>query len=77
MLDVSAINSFLQNELKRRGLDYITAIEAAKWLDRADLLADRTEGLPLRNLLRKGRITGGRQEPPQKYGNWFIDRIES
>jgi hypothetical protein len=76
MSDVSAINHFLQNELKKRGLAHVTAVEAAQWLDTEGLLPDRTEGLPLRNLLRKGRITGGRQQPPQRFGNWFIDRLD-
>jgi hypothetical protein len=75
MPDTIAINHFLQDELRRRGLDYVPAVEAAQWLDGADLLPDRKEGLPLRDLLRQGNIVGGRQEPPQRYGKWFIDRL--
>jgi hypothetical protein len=68
------INAFLQGELRRRGLSEVTAVEAARWLDEAALLADSESrpGLPLRNLLRDGVIDGSDQRPPQAYGRWFI-----
>ena len=75
MPDIKAINSHLQEQLKTHGLDSVPAVEAAKWLGDAGLLRDRKEGLPLRNLLRDGEVLGGRQEPPQPYGRWFIDRL--
>jgi TDG/mug DNA glycosylase family protein len=70
------IDAFLQSELARRGLDEVTAVEAARWLDEAGLLADSPHrpGLPLRNLLRAGSIQNGEQRPPQRYGRWFIVR---
>lgn len=75
MADVAKINTYLQGELRRRGLESVKAVEAARWLDDAGLLDDRTEGLPLRNLLRAKRISGGSQEPDQKYGKWYIHRL--
>jgi double-stranded uracil-DNA glycosylase len=70
------IDRFLQAELVRRGRGDVTAVEAASWLDEAGLLADSASrpGLPLRNLLRAGRIRSGEQRPPQKHGSWFIVR---
>jgi hypothetical protein len=65
----------LQGELRRQGLESVTAVEAARWLDAVGLLADRRGGLPLRNLLRAKKISGGRQEPDQKYGKWHIHRL--
>ena len=49
--------------------------EAARWLDKAGLLTDRKGGLPLRNLLRAGRIAGQQQRPDKKNGRWFIRRL--
>lgn len=82
--DITRISSFLQAELHRRGLDSVTAVEAARWLDEAGILADsrHRHGLPLRDILRadKSRIAGARQEPPRKKGSrmkgwWFIDPV--
>ena len=70
--DVSTINDFLQREVLRRKLDRVAAVEAARWLDEAGLLADRTKGLPLRNLLRAKKIDGAWQEPRRRHGRWFI-----
>jgi hypothetical protein len=70
------INELLQRELQRRSLSAVTAVAAAKWLDRAGLLADSKDrpGRGLRELLRGGRIVGARQEMNRR---WFIDRVES
>ncbi|WP_337986851.1 recombinase family protein [Dehalobacter sp. DCM] len=67
------INNYLQSNLTRG--ESVDAITAAKWLDEEKLLEDsvRTPGLPLRNLLRRGLIKGGRQEPNHR---WFIDFVE-
>jgi double-stranded uracil-DNA glycosylase len=67
---------FLQAELVRRRLEEVTAVKAAGWLDESGLLPDSPSrpGLPLRKLLRAGRIRSGEQRPPQKHGNWFIVR---
>lgn len=71
-----AINKYLQAELLRRGCEEFTACEAAKLLDDAGLLKDsrNRQGLPLRRLLRLGRIAGSVQIPPQRNGSWFIRR---
>ncbi len=73
MSDAHVISDFLQRELIKRNLHTVTAVEAARWLDNAKLLKDSKvrPGLPLRDLLRAGRIGGQRQEPN---GRWFIDR---
>lgn len=70
--DADRVNAFLQERLSRRGA--VTAIEAARWLDAAGVLADSPlrPGLPLRNLLRAGVITGAEQRPTGPYGRWFI-----
>lgn len=71
------VSAFLQDELTRRRLDEVAAVEAARWLDRKHVLRDSPSrpGLPLRNLLRAGQITGGEQRPQQSNGRWFIVRI--
>lgn len=74
---VVEINSFLQRRLGIERLDEVTANEAAKWLDRAGLLADSSDrpGRNLRNLLRDGSIRGSIQRPSGKHGRWFITKI--
>jgi hypothetical protein len=69
----SSIETFVQEELSRRSLNSVTAVDAARWLDHAGLLKDsRTRpGKPLRDLLRRGDILGQRQEVN---GRWFIDQ---
>jgi hypothetical protein len=53
----------------------VAAVDAARELDRQDLLRDRPDrrGLPLRNLLRKGRIDHAYQEA----GRWWFIRCGS
>ncbi len=72
MVDVSAINRFLQGELARRSLSEVAAVEAASWLEEEGLLKDSTQraGKPLRDLLRAGVISGQRQMANRR---WFID----
>ena len=74
--EVRAINEFLQSRLRELGRDEVPAVEAARWLDTSGQLADsaRTPGLPLRNLLRAGQITGAEQRPARRHGRWFITR---
>ncbi len=69
----STISQFLQTEMKRLNVESWTAVEAAKILDKAGVLKDSPHrpGLPLRNLLRDGKVRGGRQEANRR---WFIDR---
>lgn len=75
MPDLLAINIHLQDRLERDWREDVRAPEAARWLDEAGLLADRKGGLPLRNLLRAGRIAGQEQRPDKKNGTWFIRRL--
>lgn len=74
VMDVDAINSHIQQQLRVRGQKSTTAVEAARWLDEAGLLKDSSSrpGKPLRDLLRANRVTGQRQEMNSR---WFIDRI--
>ena len=75
MPDLHAINVHLQDRLERDRRDEVRAPEAARWLNEAGLLPDRKGGLPLRNLLRAGRIAGQQQRPNRKNGTWFIRRL--
>ena len=75
MPDLYAINLHLQERLERDWRDDVRAPEAARWLDNAGLLTDRRGGLPLRNLLRAGRIAGQEQRSDKKNGTWFIRRL--
>ncbi len=75
MPDLYAINLHLQERLETDWRDEVRAPEAARWLDNAGLLTDRKGGLPLRNLLRTGRIAGQEQRPNKKNGTWFIRRL--
>jgi hypothetical protein len=72
------INAFLQQQLRLRHLGDVTAVEAARWLDRAALLKDSAvrPGLPLRRMLRAGGIDGAIQRPVTSHGRWFISRAE-
>ncbi len=75
MPDLYAINLHLQQRLELDWREEVRAPEAARWLDKASLLTDRKGGLPLRNLLRAGRIAGQQQRPDEKNGTWFIRRL--
>ena len=72
----AVISDFIQDELKRKKLASVTAIEAAGWLDRAGILRDSTlsPGLPLRKRLRKGMVRGQRQEAGRW---WHIDFLDA
>jgi len=75
MPNLYAINLHLQERLESDWLDEVKAPEAARWLDEAGLLRDDKNGLPLRGLLRAGRIAGQEQRPDNKNGRWFIRRL--
>ena len=76
-MNVAEINSFIQDELRRRRLHEAPAVDVAGWLDEAGLLSDsgHRPGLPLRKLLRAGLIEGADQRPPQPNGRWFLTRL--
>lgn len=75
MPDLYAINLHLQERLEHGWRDEVPAAAAAVWLDETGLLRNRRNGLPLRNLLRAGRIAGQEQRPNEKNGSWFIRRL--
>ena len=75
MPDLHAINLHLQKRLERDWHDEVRAEEAARWLDATGLLRNYKNGLPLRRLLRAGRIAGQEQRPNRKNGAWFIRRL--
>jgi hypothetical protein len=74
---VDRVNFFLQEELRRRGVKEVAAVEAARWLEAAGVLgnSDSRPGLPLRNMLRAGQITGAEQRPPTSHGRWYISGV--
>jgi hypothetical protein len=76
MIEPEKIAEFLQQRLRQVNLDEVSAVDAAQWLAAAGLLADYADrpGLPLRRLLRDGRIAYGEQRPPTSHGRWFIVR---
>ena len=75
MIDVDLINRFLQEELQKASRNEVGAVEAAKWLDRADLLKDSKDRPErnLRRLLLKNLIHGQEQLPN---GRWTIRLIQ-
>ena len=75
MPDLYAINLHLQERLERDWREEVRAAEAARWLDKAGLLKNCKNGLPLRRLLRAGHIAGQQQRPDKKNGMWFIRRL--
>ena len=75
MSDLYTINLHLQGQLERDWHDEVRAAEAAVWLDDAGLLLNHKNGLPLRRLLRAGRIAGQVQRPNEKNGSWWIRRL--
>lgn len=75
MSDLYTINLHLQERLEQDWLHEVRSTEAARWLDGAGLLRNHKNGLPLRRLLRAGRIAGQEQRPNEKGGSWFIRRL--
>lgn len=66
----------LQARLAQERVDEVPAVEAARWLNAANVLKDSETrpGLPLRNLLRAGRINNAVQRPAKPHGRWYITR---
>ena len=75
MSDLYAINLHVQERLERDWREEVRATEAAGWLDEAGLLRNYKNGLPLRRLLRAGRIAGQQQLPDRENGSWWIRRL--
>src|SRR4051794_5547360 len=78
VVNVREVSDLIQDRLRQTGIQEVTAVEAAAWLDIAGALRDSPHrpGLPLRNLLRSGQIRGGEQRPPSRNGRWFITRVD-
>ncbi len=74
-VSIEEINSHIQQKLREENLTKVRAVDAATWLDDANLLKDSIDrpGKPLRNLLRAGVIIGSHQEAN---GRWYIYRNE-
>ncbi len=70
-MPIDEINNYIQDKIVAEGLDKVSAVEAADWLDRAGLLenSESRPGLPLRRLLRDGLIVGSHQQANKR---WFI-----
>ena len=75
MPDLYAINLHLQERLEQDWRKEVGVVEAAGWLDKAGLLPDRENGLPLFDLLCAGRIAGQQQRPDREDGAWWIRRL--
>jgi hypothetical protein len=71
-----AINGFLQRRLNELNRQEVAAVEAAQWLDAADLLNDSRSrpGKPLRDLFRAGLIDHAEQRPERRWGRWYVLR---
>lgn len=67
------INSYIQKRLAEENLEKVSAVDAARWLDMADILTDSKSrpGLPLRKMLRQGLIENSHQQANKR---WFIYR---
>jgi len=73
-LNSATISLYLQQQLRKRNKFEVTAVEAARWLNRAGILNDSTHrpGLPLRSLLRKKEVLGAFQKSGRF---WFIEQV--
>jgi hypothetical protein len=72
-MDIEKINAYIQNRLLSDERTFVTAVEAARWLEDAGLLKDSQtrKGKPLRDLLRAGLIGNAWQDAGKR---WFIDQ---
>ena len=73
---VIRVNNYIQAYLQDNGLASITPVEIARELNKDGILLDSQSrrGLPLRNLIREGRIEGAWQDESRR---WHIDRMEN
>jgi hypothetical protein len=71
MANVTEINRYLQEELRKRKLVEVEVIRAASWLDEAGLLNDDKQrpGRNLRQLCRENKIDGAIQREARY---WFV-----
>lgn len=71
---VITINNFIQSFLESNDLDSITPVRIAVELEKVGILKDSRSrpGLPLRRLIRDGKINGAWQDESKR---WHIDRV--
>jgi len=76
--NIEAINAYIQEMLVKSGHRFVTAVEAARWLNSDGSLRDSPSrpGKPLRDLLRAGLVKGARQDPPGPHSNWTVWRVD-
>lgn len=74
MPNARKISEYINNYLIKNNLLEIKAVEAAKLLDKANILKDNSEraGLPLRKLLRAGLIPNSE---PRNGRWWYLTRL--
>ncbi len=76
MANIELIIKTIDEYLEKNNLERISAVEAAAVLAKNGILKDNDDrrGLPLRNLLRAGKIKHAIYEirPDQEVGRWFI-----
>ena len=73
MSEIQKIIKFIDDTIEKRGITHLSPVEGNKILAEAELLNDSYDrpGLPLRRLLRSGRIPHAYQ-PGGKNSPWFI-----
>jgi len=69
LASVAEINRYLSQKFEDEGNTEIDAITAGRWLNERGLLKDSGQrpGLPLRKLLRAGKINGAYQYPNRRW----------
>jgi hypothetical protein len=69
LASISEINRYFYQKLRDENIDEIDLITAARWLDEQGLLKDALQrpGLPLRKMLRSGKINGAFQYPNRRW----------
>lgn len=72
-VNILGIIACVDAEIERTGAEYLTPVEAAPIIERKGLLKDSQHrpGLPLRNLLRAGKIPHAYQTKG-KWSRWRI-----
>jgi len=79
MDNTKEIIAFIDHYLEQSGEETIRPPEANKLLEKAGLLKDSATrpGKPLRRILRSWLIPHAFQDPPIKYGRWYIPHSSS
>lgn len=74
---VDEINSFVQQELRRRNREVASGVEVADWLAKGGLLPDGGSGPgpALRRLLRAGVIRGAEKHSHGLRGRWYVRQL--